>query len=244
VGNRTARRSSAGITAFNDLPGNRKIGPLTISDVTVSGFRDGIAVGGGRGQSGFRDVHITGAAVHGNLDAGLIVYGPAGAAGYANDDVSITRVAAFGNYGDPRDTRTNSGNGIVIGSTRDAVVYQSAAYRNGGRGASAQGPAGIWAYDSTRVDIVHCVSYRNRAAHLDGNGFGLDENTTDSSLEYDLSYGNDGAGYLVLAQTATAASTATWCGSTSAAATGAAAPCSPGSPSSGTPASRRYTRTR
>jgi hypothetical protein len=46
--------------------------------------------------------------------------------------------------------------------------------------------------------IEHCLSYDNRTRNdVDGNGFGLDQNTSYSYLEYNLSYGNEGTGYLV-----------------------------------------------
>jgi hypothetical protein len=53
----------------------------------------------------------------------------------------------------------------------------------------------VWAYDSTGVVIQQNASYRNRTASADGGGFGLDINVSDSVLQYNLSYDNDGPGY-------------------------------------------------
>jgi hypothetical protein len=136
-----------------------------------------------------------------NLDTGLLVYGPAfqaSAPNYANQDVLVSHVVAAHNPGNPDITAYSSGSGIILGSVKNGIVKWSTAADNGGAGASRQGPEGIWSYDSTHVVIEHCLSYKNRTHNrIDGNGFGLDENTSDSYLEYNLSYGNYGAGYLI-----------------------------------------------
>ena len=109
------------------------------------------------------------------------------------------RVVASQNQGDPGVTSHNTGNGIVLGSVRDGAIEWSTADSNGGAGGdTAQGPAGIWAYDSTDVSIEHSLSYENQTANkVDGNGFDLDQNTSDSVLQDNLSYSNAGAGFLV-----------------------------------------------
>jgi hypothetical protein len=117
---------------------------------------------------------------------------------YANQDVQVSHVVAAQNHGDPGDKTANTGNGIVLGSVRDGTISWSTADDNGGAGGATQGPAGIWTYDSTAIDIEHSLSYDNKTANqVDGNGFGLDQNTSDSVLQDNLSYGNDGTGYLV-----------------------------------------------
>ena len=131
----------------------------------------------------------------------MVTYGPpfqASSPTYANQGLHITSVSAYRNRGNRRITAYSSGSGIVLGSVQDATVTWSAAYDNGGAGLSRPGPEGIWAYDSTHVTIEHNVSHDNRTGNaVDGNGFGLDDNTSNSLMEYNLSYGNDGAGYLV-----------------------------------------------
>jgi hypothetical protein len=75
----------------------------------------------------------------------------------------------------------------------------SQAFANGGKnGSMAEGPIGMWTYDSTRVLMAHDVSHGNTSASVhDGGGFGLDREVSHSMLEYDLSYGNHGAGFLL-----------------------------------------------
>lgn len=192
---------SAGVRVFTDSPDDRVFDHVVVQRVEAHGFGNGIEVGSARAGTGFRDVRVDDAVLHDNRDAGLTVYGPAfdaTAPRYAHEDVVISRVTAYGNHGDPANTRRNTGSGIVLGSVRTATVTRSVAHDNGGSGGSGEGPVGIWTYDSTGVVIEHCLSYRNRTARLaDGGGFGLDQNNSDSVLQYNLSYDNHGPGYLV-----------------------------------------------
>jgi len=117
---------------------------------------------------------------------------------YANENVRVQRVTASGNRGDPHLTAHNTGSGIVLGSVRDGEITWSTAYGNGGHEGSHQGPDGIWAYDSAHIAIEHNLAYQNHTNDAtDGDGFGLDQNTSDSVMQYNLSYHNDGAGYLL-----------------------------------------------
>ena len=200
VGRLRPGASGKGINVYNDLPSGHRLDHIEIDNVTVTGFADGIAVGGRNSQSGFGDVDISDSNVTGNLDVGLVTYGPTfdpQSPTYANQDVQVSHVVAAQNHGDPDDKTANTGNGIVLGSVRDGTISWSTADDNGGAGGASEGPAGIWTYDSTAIDIEHNLSYDNKTANqVDGNGFGLDQNTSDSVLQDNLSYGNDGTGYL------------------------------------------------
>lgn len=202
VGGHPVRRGSAGVQLFSDRPANHQLMHIVLQDLDVSGFDNGISVGALHRAAGFRDVWITNCALHDNISSGLSTYGPAfdaAAPSYAHANLHITGVEAFGNRGDPANARSNTGNGIVLGSTSDVTVTQSTAHGNGGaNGAPHEGPIGIWAYDSARVLIEHSLAYDNQtASRRDGGGFGLDQHTSDSALQYNLSYGNAGAGYQV-----------------------------------------------
>ncbi|KES06036.1 hypothetical protein BU52_16585 [Streptomyces toyocaensis] len=201
TGDAASYGSNDGIAFVSDLPGDRKLPHLRVTGVDVSGFRNGIRLHGGAGASGFRDVVIHDCAVHDNRDAGLVTDGPAfdaDAPAYAHEQVTVSRVVAFANRGDPRAHHRNTGNGIVLGSVRDGVVEESVAHDNG-RSSSAiadEGPVGIWTYDSTRMVIQRNVAHGNRTGSwVDGGGFGLDNNVSYSLVQYNLSYGNDGPGF-------------------------------------------------
>ncbi|MFI1445088.1 right-handed parallel beta-helix repeat-containing protein [Streptomyces fructofermentans] len=203
VGDAKTHDNKDGIRFFSDLKGGRRLAHVRISGVDVSRFQHGIRIGAARAASGFRHIRITDSAVHGNKDAGLTTYGPrfdADEPSYAHEDLLINRVRAYRNPGDPSADDRNTGSGIILGSLRRATVQRSLSYDNGSRSSSRalEGPEGIWTYDSTRVTIQHNKSFRNRTgSEVDGGGFGLDNNVSSSVLQYNLSYGNDGAGFLV-----------------------------------------------
>jgi len=177
-----------------------------ISRVYATGFDNGIAVGGANPGAGFSDVQVSDCLVSGNTDAGLESYGPAfnpRSPAYANQDLDVSGVVAPRNYGDPHVTSRNTGNGIVLGSVQGGRIEWSIADSNGGAGGASQGPTGIWTYDSTDVVIEHSFSYQTETPnHADGNGFGLDQNTSNSIMQYDLSYENFGSGFLVYSRLA------------------------------------------
>ncbi len=191
----------AGVNVYNDLSAGHRLDHVVIDHVYASGFGSGIAFGGANSGAGFSDVQVSDCLVRGNIDSGLESYGPrfdAQSPTYANQNVTVSDVVASENHGDPKVTSHNTGNGIVLGSVRDGSIAWSTADNNGGAGDAAQGPTGIWFYDSTDVSIEHSLAYGNQTANkADGNGFGLDQNTSDSIMQDDLSYDNAGAGFLV-----------------------------------------------
>jgi hypothetical protein len=201
AGDHALKGGTGGIQMYSDLSG-RMLGHVYVSNVDASGFGFGIAIGAAHDGGGFRNVRITDSSLHANLDAGLVSYGPdfdPARPGYAHRDIYVSHLRAFGNLGDPAEVTHNSGSGIELGAVNGATVTQSAAYDNGGHGgATNEGPIGIWAYDSTRVALTHDVSHGNRSNNVrDGGGFGLDREVSHSVMEYNLSYDNHGAGFLL-----------------------------------------------
>ncbi|WP_223736974.1 right-handed parallel beta-helix repeat-containing protein [Streptomyces purpurogeneiscleroticus] len=201
IGKGTAYTRDTGIDLYSDLRNGRKLDHVTVSGIDVSRFQVGIAVGGGAGRTGFKDVTIRKARLHANKDAGLLTYGPTfdpRDPGYAHQNVDITDVRAYRNPGDPTANDRHTGNGIILGGVRDATVRHSSAHDNGKRaGAEAPaGPAGIWAYDATEVLLEHNTAYRNHTgSRVDGSGFGLDSSVSDATIQYNLSFHNDGPGF-------------------------------------------------
>ncbi|MGW2206612.1 right-handed parallel beta-helix repeat-containing protein [Streptomyces sp. NPDC001774] len=212
VGDRQALRDGVGISFRATRPGTRKLAHVRIANVEARGFQNGISVGAYDGAvTGYSDVRISDVSVHHNLEAGLAFHGPKFEAAnpvYAHSGLRIERVTASSNSGAPGSDRRNTGSGIALGSVRDAKVRFSVAHDNGARSAAdaEEGPEGIWAYDSTGVVLENNRSYRNRTgSRVDGGGFGLDNNVSHSVMQYNLSYGNDGPGFLVYSGQATGA---------------------------------------
>ena len=193
--------STSGILFYTDL----QVGlpHVRIENVDVSGFgRDGIEIGSWNTSAGFRDVRLTRVWAHHNTRTGILVY-----AQYplSHQDVYVGYSQAFDNAGDPT-SPVNTGSGIVLGGVNGGTIEWSVAYRNGARNTAVGGPVGIWTYDSSRVLIQHNESHSNRTASTaDGGGFDLDQNVSESILQYNYSHDNDGAGYLLAHQPNTSA---------------------------------------
>ena len=66
-----------------------------------------------------------------------------------------------------------------------------------GHASDRQRPVGIWAYEADSVTIQHCIAYRNKTSKgsEDGGGFDLDGGTTNSTIQYCLTYENEGSGF-------------------------------------------------
>ena len=112
----------------------------------------------------------------------------------------IVKCRTDDNPGDPTNLTNHSGNGIVAGHCTDLLIDSCSATNNGwDMPRIGNGPVGIWCYEADSVVIQHCVAYRNKTSPgaADGGGFDLDGGTTNSVIQYCLSYGNQGAGYCI-----------------------------------------------
>ena len=141
----------SGIRFFNDLPGAITLAYIRIDSVEVSGYgRDGIEVGSWSGASGYRDVQIVNATAHDNVRTGIFVYAQQP---NVHRSVTVTGSRAFNNFG-IAGTGTNSGSGIILAGVNGGVLERSVAHANGIRCDAPGRPIGIWAYDSTHIDIA------------------------------------------------------------------------------------------
>jgi hypothetical protein len=201
VGAGRSSNSSSGIEFYTDLPGNVKLAGIRIDSVGVSGFgKQGIVVGSWNGATGFRDVAIISVLAHDNALAGIATYA---AVPNVHQNVYVGYSWAYDNSGVPG-LSTNSGNGIVLGNVNGATIERCVARHNGWLNTNVGGPVGIWTYDSTGVTIQLNESYANRtASSADGGGFDLDQNVSNSVVQYNYSHDNDGAGYLLAQEPAT-----------------------------------------
>ena len=161
---------------------------VEIDRVEVSGFRSS-----GLRLDGVSGARITNVSAHDNGFAGLSV-----GYGKRSKDVYLGRCVARNNPGDPSILNNHSGNGIVVGNAEKVTIEYCEAANNGwDMPRKGNGPVGIWAWNSDRVVIQFCISHDNKSPGDDGGGFDLDGGVTNSVLQYNLSYHNDGPGYFL-----------------------------------------------
>ena len=165
-----------------------------IDAIDASGFRRaGISTGGDE------NTRITNVRVHHNGFAGITVQGKAGDLPFTRN-LYIGHSVAHDNPGDPTNTTNHSGNGIVVGGVKGGLIEYCEAYNNGwDMPRQGNGPVGIWGYFCDRLVIQHNVAHHNKTSKggHDGGGFDLDGGATNSILQYNLSYANQGTGYLL-----------------------------------------------
>ena len=166
---------------------------IEVDRVDVSGFRlSGIAT---RGDA---DTRITCVEAHDNGFAGI-----SSGSGYGHPrttNLYVGYCVAHDNPGDPMNMDNHSGNGIVVGQLDDGLVEYCEAYNNGwDMPRKGNGPVGIWGWEAHRLTIQLCISHDNKTANgaADGGGFDFDGGMVDSVLQYNLSYNNQGSGYLL-----------------------------------------------
>lgn len=163
---------------------------LHVENVNVEGFqKSGLQLFNCKGAliknvkaryNGFCGIHVTGATRG------------------ASNNITLQNCAASNNPGDPTNLTSHSGNGILVGFSDSVLIDHCTATNNGwDMPRQGNGPVGIWSYESNRVIIQYCISYRNRTSKggKDGGGFDFDGGMTNSIIQYCLSYENEGAGY-------------------------------------------------
>ena len=204
MGSGASENISSGILFINTLPGNVKFEDIRIHRVDVSGFKyAGInftAEPEDGSWSGFCGVRITDATSHDNGDAGISCIGAWNpeASGYAHADFYVGNCSTYRNMGIPG-KGSHSGNGIVLAQVEGAIIEYCSAFDNGKlNDYEGGGPVGIWVWDANRVVIQFNESHHNRTGSgKDGGGFDLDGGVTHSTVQYNYSHDNDGAGYLL-----------------------------------------------
>ncbi|HVY73848.1 MAG TPA: right-handed parallel beta-helix repeat-containing protein [Puia sp.] len=166
---------------------------IQIADLDISGFqKSGLLI--------YTSQHIgvSGVVCHDNGSAGITVEGDSSKKD--SRDIRIRHCRAENNPGDPTNLTNHSGNGIVVGHCTSVLIEYCSATNNGwDMPRIGNGPVGIWCYEADSVTIQHCLSYKNKTSPggADGGGFDLDGGVTNSFLQYNLSYGNQGSGYCI-----------------------------------------------
>lgn len=167
---------------------------ITLDQLEVSGFQhSGIHVHKSTGtritnvyayNNGFAGIHVTGTTIYDSVN-------------YDNRDLYIGYCIAENNPGDPTVTSNHSGNGILASSVDGGIIEYCEAFNNGwDMPWTGNGPVGIWIWDATDFIIQHCVAHHNKTAKgaHDGGGFDFDGGVSNSILQYNVSFENEGPG--------------------------------------------------
>jgi hypothetical protein len=188
--------TNSGIIFYTDSL-NTHLQYLRLDSVEASGYRaSGINIGSWKGTSGYADVRITNSQAHDNGEAGISSYAESLKA-HSNWYIADTK--AYNNSGRADITTTHTGNGIVVSGINGVLIERCEAYNNGWLNANPSGgPVGIWGWCCNNLVIQNSESHHNRSglAH-DGGGFDIDGGCTNSTMQYNYSHDNDGAGYLI-----------------------------------------------
>lgn len=164
---------------------------IDIDSVEVSGYqKSGVEV------LSSNSVKITHVNAHHNGSTGIRIAGSS-TQGYSKN-IYLGYCTSNDNAGDPTALENHSGSGIIVSYTDGALIEYCSATNNGwDMPRTGNGPVGIWAHDANNITIQYCISYHNESARgaSDGGGFDLDGGITNSLVQYNYSFDNNGAGY-------------------------------------------------
>ena len=190
--------SYSGIQFYAD--GSGQLPAISVTGCDVTGWEYGILAGGQDTADGWNGITLSGNTTSSNIIAGILVYGTgfsADAPSYNHSNVTVSNCTADSNTGSAAITTQWSGSGIVLGNVQAATISGCVAHSNGADNNYSSGPGGIWCYASDSVTITGCVSYSNSTGTTaDGDGFDLDVDCTNCTIEYCIAYSNAGAGIL------------------------------------------------
>jgi len=191
---------------FNNT-GTTTLNGAAVNNVNVSGFGwYGIWICGSNSTTcaGYSNVTISNSSFNYNQVSGIVVGINSSSVNpdtnTINSNITITGCITHDNTG--LNVATGSGyafnGGIFISSVNGCTVTHCVAYHNC---FDTGGGVGIWAFDSTNVLFAYNESYNNAITHVsgstDGDGFDFDRGVTNSTMMYNYSHDNDGAGYLL-----------------------------------------------
>lgn len=199
VGNGVDKNAGSGIYFYAE---DSLVGPRNISIINcaVEGFHQyGILIGCNQNPSmkGYEEVTISECTASGNGEAGISSYGSV--MGYQHKNFRVEHCKAYNNRGILTKKENHSGNGIVMGEVDGLVIEYCEAYENGADNrCDAGGPVGIWVWMCKNAVIQYCISHDNHTGSTkDGGGFDIDGGSSDCVLQFNYSYNNEGAGYLL-----------------------------------------------
>src|SRR5262245_59667019 len=142
-----------------------------------------------------RKARVSNVVVHDNAREGITV-GADDIWSRPNEDIYIGHSLAYHNHGTPG-LWHHTGSGIVIAGVTRGMIEYCEQYENGDLSDASYtgGPVGIWAWDSDQVTIQFCKSHHMGTRNWDGGGYDFDIITSNSVMQYNVSWENQGYGY-------------------------------------------------
>jgi hypothetical protein len=178
-----------GLHFYSDKAGYRLNN--AVSRVEVSQHRGGIIVDSWTADPalalGFDGFRVTYSSVHDNLSTGLYF---GGATRGAARNIYVGHAEVYNHPGDF--ANGHRGYGVYFFSADRALVERSVSFNNGVNGKESQNFA---VQDADRITFQYCESYGAKTSGGDGNGFIIDTGSTQSTVQYSYTHGNQGSGY-------------------------------------------------
>ncbi len=190
--NTTASYSVSGMAVENcDISGfTTTLTTDTAAEIFITGYPG----------NGLNNVQITGNKLHGAN--GVTSTDDDGVTGYGDNENLTNVLYQFNtvyNIGG-RAGVSDTGNGIIANGVNDGIMQHNVAHDLGANANTCGGDAGIWTYSSNNITIQYNEVYNVRPSHYtagcDWDGFDLDGHVTNSTVQYNYSHDNYGAGYL------------------------------------------------
>lgn len=202
AGSGHATSKGNGIDAGAYLPDSTKLPYLHFSDMTISGFENGIVIWAWystatRAWPGFTDVKLHNLQVFSNRSEGIKTWGTwhadANGQNFSHSDFSIAHCAVWDNRGDPA-ANYHTGSGIIMSGVDRGTIEYCVAHDNGGNGpTSGGGPFGIWAWEARGITLQYNLVYNQKTSSMnDGGAYDLDGGSSHCVVQYNYSYNNDG----------------------------------------------------
>jgi hypothetical protein len=194
-----------GILIYLDIP-KKQLSYLSLNNLEVYGYRDaGIMIGSWDTVSAvtdtltasrFSNITISNCNVHDNGRSGIETYTKGNT---VHKNVVVRYSKTYNNSGIATQTYGNSGSGILLANVDGARVEYCTSYNNGWlHNTPDGGPFGIWAHASMNVTFQFNESHHNKTgSNKDGGGFDFDGGCVNSTMQYNYSHDNYGAGYLL-----------------------------------------------
>ncbi len=178
---------------------------VSITGTDIYGFSGhGIAFTSfsGAQTTGYADVTISNNTVHDNRWDGIVTWGTqrtSAAQDLKFSNFMVSDNKTYNNPGSSAITWIHSGSGIVLSQIKDSIIERNESYGNGGNNQNyGGGPVGIWVYDCNNMLIQNNSSHHNKTGNdVDGGGFDIDGGCSNTTFQYNYSYENYGAGYLI-----------------------------------------------